>query len=257
MLKKLVLDEIKNTKAKVSVVLKDLTQDKNILNIEDDRVFPSASIIKILIMIEAFNQVEKGKYKLNQIIDVKDKDKVPYSIITELKINRFTFEDVVTLMMITSDNTATNIMIDLLGFENINKTIISLGLNDTKLQRKMMDFQAAKEGRQNIISAKDMLLVMEKIYSKSILNDELSDLMLDILKRQTSKDLLARYLEEEVIIGHKTGGLEKLKHDIGIFYLDNIEYILGVFVTDAETDLEARQIVGKISKCVYDYYILN
>lgn len=243
-----------DTKANVSIVLKDLTNDKWIYLLDENRAVPSASTIKILIMIEALNQVLEGKYQLNESIKIKEEDKVNFSIIKDLTAEVYSFIDLITLMIIVSDNTATNILIDLLGYDNINKMGDKLGLNNTILSRKMMDFKAIKEGQQNYTSAMDMAIIIESIYRNQILSPDMCDLMIDILKKQKYKDCLCRFLLENVSIAHKTGGLKNLSHDIGIFYLDNMDYLLGVFVTEASSDIEAKEIIGKVSKVVYDYY---
>lgn len=242
------------TDANISVVLKDLTNDKWIYKLDEDRVVPSASTIKVLIMVEALNQVLKGKYQLNQKIKINEEDKVDFSIVKDLTAGSYNYIDLITLMIIVSDNTATNILIDLLGYENINKMGEKLGLKNTILARKMLEFKAIKEGRQNYTSPMDMVIIMESIYRKQLLSSEICELMIDILKKQKHKDCLGRFLSEDVDIAHKTGGLKNLSHDIGIFYLDNIHYLLGVFVTEASSDAEAKEVVGRISKVVYDYF---
>lgn len=243
-----------DTKANVSIVLKDLTNNKLVFVLDENIAVPSASTIKILIMIEALNQVLDGKYQLNQKIKIKEVDKVSFSIVKDLTQDSYNFIDLVTLMIIVSDNSATNILIDLLGFENINNMAEKLGLKNTILSRKMMDFGAIKEGRQNNTSAMDMALMMESIYRKEILSTEMCELMMQILIKQKYKDCLGRFLSEDVKIAHKTGGLKNISHDIGVFYLDNVDYLLGVFVTEAESDAEAKEIIGKVSKVVYNYY---
>jgi len=254
MLDKSLQQFINDKDAEISIMLKDLKKDEVIYRYRESRQIPSASIIKILIMLEAMNQVVKGRFSLDEEIVIKDEDKVEYSIITELDINRYTFKDIITLMIIVSDNTATNVLIDLLGMKNINRIARDLDLKNTALQRKMMDFEAVKLGRQNYTSPLDMANVFELIYKKEILNEDMCNLMIDILKRQKDKEMLSRYLPPETIIAHKTGELENLNHDIGIIYLDEIEYILGVFVTDSQGNLEAKEIIGRISKIVYDYF---
>lgn len=256
MLENIVLKELKDKSAKVSVVMKDLVKNEWLIKFDENRVIPSASTIKILVMVEALNQVQKGIFSLDKKIKVKENDKVDFSIISELKIDEYTFLDLITLMIITSDNTATNILIDLLGYDKINQMANILDLKSTVLQRKMMDFQAAKEGKENLTSAMDMAIIMEKIYDKSILTEDMCRLMIHILSRQTQRDSLPRYIEDDIVIAHKTGELDKLNHDIGIFYVGDMEYLLGIFVTEAQHNLEAKQIIGRISRSIYDMIIV-
>lgn len=254
MLKDKILVEIKEVQDEVSVVLKDLTKNEWIIRINENRVVPSASIIKILIMVEALAQVQEGKYSLNQKVKIKISDKVDFSIITELNTDEYTFKDLITLMVIASDNTATNVLINLLSFDKINEMANKLGIYSTVLERKMMDFKAVKEGKQNKTSALDMALILEKIYRKTILTPEACELMIDILSKQQYKDCLPRYITDNVKIAHKTGSLDYLNHDIGIFYLKDRHYILGIFVTAMKNNLERKRIIGRISKIAYDFF---
>lgn len=247
---------IEGAKGEVSLVLKDLTNDKWIYTLNGNKPVQSASTIKVLIMVEALNQVLQGKYSLNQIIDIREEYKVKYSMITDMTLKSYPYLDLIILMNIVSDNTATNILIDLLGYENINEMARKLGLKNTVLRRKMEEFKAIKEGRDNYTSAMDMGVIMESLYRNLILTPEMCSLALDILKRQKYKDVLLRLISEDVKIAHKTGGLRNLSHDIGIFYLDSVDYLLGVFVTEAESDVEAKEIIGKISKVVYNYFTI-
>lgn len=253
MINEIILKEVNLAEEKVSIIIKDLTRDQWILKYDENRVFPSASIIKILIMVEAFNQVEKGKYFLEQKIKIKETDKVEYSIITDLTLDEYSFIDLITLMIILSDNTATNVLIDLLGFEEINQMAKELNLKDTVLKRKMMDFKAAKEGKENLITALDMAILMENIYKGSILSPKNCEIMVKILSKQKHRDKLPRYISDNALIAHKTGELSRLNHDIGIFYLENIDYLIGIFTTDGKNDLDGKRTIGKISKLVYDY----
>lgn len=253
MINEIILKEVNLAEEKVSIIIKDLTRDQWILKYDENRVFPSASIIKILIMVEAFNQVEKGKYFLEQKIKIKETDKVEYSIITDLTLDEYSFIDLITLMIILSDNTATNVLIDLLGFEEINQMAKELNLKDTVLKRKMMDFKAAKEGKENLITALDMAILMENIYKGSILIPKNCEIMVKILSKQKHRDKLPRYISDNALIAHKTGELSRLNHDIGIFYLENIDYLIGIFTTDGKNDLDGKRTIGKISKLVYDY----
>lgn len=253
MIKEIIMKEIDSAEEKISIVIKDLSLDQWVLKHDENRVFPSASIIKILIMVESFNQVEKGKYLLDEKIRIKETDKVEYSLITELRLEEYSFMDLITLMIILSDNTATNVLIDLLGFEQINQMANELNLKDTVLKRKMMDFKAAKEGRENLISAIDMAILMEKIYKRSIISPKSCEIMIEVLSKQMHRDKLPRYILDEVVIAHKTGELSGLNHDIGIFYLESIDYLIGIFTTDGRNDLDGKRTIGKISKLVYDY----
>lgn len=236
---------------KISVVFLDLKNTSNYIYVNEKETFPSASTIKVLIMAGILNEVMKERHNLHEKIEVKNSDKVNYSIITCLENNTYTLLDVLTLMIISSDNTATNILIDLIGMEKINKYADKIGLKNTRLRRKMMDIKAVKEGRENITSAFDMLSLFEKIYNHKILNDDMCKLMIKILSENTDYEMLLRYLPDDIQCAHKTGDLKNLNHDIGIFNFKDKEYILGVFVRNSKFNYISKGIIGKLSKLVY------
>jgi beta-lactamase class A len=244
---------ISGQKGNIAVVIKDLANNDTI-KINEDLVFPSASTIKLSIMSELFNKVNEGVYRLNDVIEISEEMKTGGDgILKELNPgHKFTLEEICTLMIIVSDNMATNILIDLLGMDNINTAIRNLGLSNTKLQRKMMDSQAAKEGKENLITAEDFAHILELIYKGQNINSKFSRLMLNILKRQQVRGRLDLYLPEEVVIAHKTGDLDCLEHDGGIVYLPDREYIICVLTNQTESNKEGREIIGKISKLVYE-----
>ncbi len=257
MLEDKILEIIGNRVDEVSVIVKDLNSDKWILKINENKVFQSASIIKIPIMVETLRQIEEGNYSLDKKIRIDDKDKVDFSIISELDVEEYSILDLITLMIITSDNTATNLLIDIIRYDNLNNLMERLGLKDTKLTRKMMDFQGIKEGRDNITSPVDMVNILEDLYKGKILKPDHSRLALNIMKRQTHRDLIPRNLEEDLVIANKTGELSGLNHDIGIVFSKKTDYIIGVFTEKGDSNLINKELIGNISKFVYNYIIVD
>ncbi|MCD2345699.1 serine hydrolase [Clostridium guangxiense] len=241
-------------KENVSVVFLDLKNTSNYVYINENETFPSASTIKVIIMAEALNQVINGVHDLHEKIRVKASDRTPYSIITCLENSTYEFIDILTLMIISSDNTASNILIDLLGMEKINDYAKKIGLKTTILKRKMMDVVAVKSGRENLTSASDMLILFQKIYNHEILDREMCNLMIKILSENTDHEMLLRYLPSDVKCAHKTGDLDNLNHDIGIFNINDNEYILGIFVRNSEFNYISKDIIGKLSKLVYGFF---
>jgi len=241
----------------ISMLVKNLSSDEILLNYNGEKIYPSASIIKIPIMIEALSKADDLQIPLLSKIKIKDSDKVDFSIITEQNLAQCTFLELITWMIIDSDNTATNVLIDLLGMDKINERINSLGMKSTELQRKMMDFEAIKEGENNSTSLKDMSVAMEGLYRGKIINKEVSKRAIDIMKNQRDNSMLKRYITDNVVVANKTGELDNLNNDVGIFYTKRSDYFIGIFVHKAQNNQKAREIIGKLSKKVYDYFIDN
>lgn len=247
---------IRNNTGNVGVAVENLKTGEVIM-INEDMVFPSASTIKLVVMSEILKEVKEGKHSLDEIIKVTNGMKTGGDgILKELNAGHgFTLKEIITLMIIISDNTAANILIDMAGTDNVNAMAQKLGMQNTKLQRKMMDSAAVRAGRENLTCAKDMHHILKLIYEGKDIDAQYSNIMLDIMKRQQVVGRLNLYLPDDVVIAHKTGDLDRLEHDVGIVYLPCCEYIICVLTNKTETNKDGREIIGKISKAVYDNYV--
>ncbi|KAJ50618.1 beta-lactamase class A [Clostridium tetanomorphum] len=251
-LENLIEDIINNSKGDIAVAIKNLESNSTIM-INEKEVFPSASTIKLLIMVTAMQEVKEGKRNLKDKIIISTEEKCGGDgILKELnKDHNFTLIEIITLMIIISDNTATNILIDMLGMDNINKIANELKLNNTRLQRKMMDSEAVKMGKENLTTALDMCTILEMLYKGEIVDKEYSNIMIEILKKQQVNGRLTLYLPDDLVVAHKTGDLDKLEHDVGIVYYPYCNYIICVLTKNLYTNKEGREIIGKISYEVY------
>ena len=252
-------NEINNADAAVSLLVYDFTNNDTILSFGAERRVISASIIKTLIMLTALDLVQKGKLSLDRRIPVPCQEMLEDTEVFHCGQKDCPLEELITWMIINSDNTATNVLIELLGMDTVNEYCKSIGLNSTVLERKMLDWDAVKAGRNNYTSAADQLIVFSKIYHKTILTPELCDLALSILMRQRDYSSALRYLcSADITFAHKTGGLDYLNQDAGIFYMPGHEYYFGCFVTDAMSDTEenpvAKRLIGRLSKSVSEFF---
>src|SRR5205085_11772546 len=149
-----------------------------------DRVFPTASSIKIAILLELYHQDQQarasrgGKAKLDDVYTFDPKELVEFSqIVAGLPpgVTRVTNRDLAQFMVAVSDNTAANILIDHVGKDNVNATLRGQGLTKTMLRRKMMDFAAAKRGEENVSTPQEMAALLAAIYKGKILKKELNE----------------------------------------------------------------------------------
>ncbi len=236
------------------IVMNQSTGDT--LAINPAMVFPAASMIKIPIMIEVMRQAAAGLLPLTKTVEITSQMKTGGAgILKELQPGiKMTVAELVTLMIILSDNTATNILINLAGMAAINTTIRGLGLESTVLQRNMMDFAAAAAGRENLTSAADLARLFAGIAgSTAAIPPPYNAMMLDILKRQQIRDKLPFYLPEETVIAHKTGTLTGAEHDGGILFIPGGPYIICVLTDGLAANYEGLQLVATIGKTIYEY----
>jgi len=253
-LQQVIEKEIKEAEANVSLLVENLDTNEILLSYHEDDAVVSASVIKVPIMLTALELVQEGKLTINSVIEMPESTILGDSEVFEYGTSKYTLEELLVWMIINSDNSATNCLIDLLTVERINEFCNRLSLNSTKVERRMLDFEAVKLGRNNYTSAVDMKVVFKALNDKTILTPELCDYAISILKRQRHKQLSLRYIKDDVIVAHKTGGLDFLNHDTGIFYLEETKYYFGAFVTDAPSNDYAMRWIGRISKLVYEYY---
>ncbi len=255
-LEQLINNIIMDTTADVALVFKCFKGNYNI-NINENMKFPSASTIKILIMAAVMQEVEEGVFDLNHTIELKDEMKCGGAgIFSELDSgHRFNIRELLTAMIIQSDNAATNMLIDLVGMGKINKMAEELDMKSTKLNRKMMDFQAAKQGKENITNARNLSIILELIYREVLVDEPSSQIMLSILKKQQLEGGITKYLPEDIVIANKTGDLNKIEHDVGIVYHPQGEYILCVLTKNLNYNKEGKEIIGKISREIFNFLL--
>lgn len=251
--------EIKNSedeKAKVSLLIYRLDEPEEVYSHNKDNRVISASLIKAAIMLTALGFIMEDKLNTNTPIQVSQDMILEDTEVFEYGAGSHTLDEILNWMIINSDNTAANVLIDYLGMDSINRYCRKLNLENTIIERKMLDFKAVELGLNNYTSAEDMLKIYKALNNHSILNDKLCDYALGILKRQRDKKLSMRYIYDDIKAAHKTGSLDYLRHDAGIFYLDNVTYYFGAFIYEAPSDDYASKWIGRISKLVYEYYKL-
>lgn len=257
MIGKVIENALKSMEGDFSVILKDLRSGKVLFEKNAERQIASASTIKMLIMVEAYRCFAAGKLDLNEKIGISNAQKVEFSLISEMNTNQYTVKDLILLMMTISDNTATNVLIDLLGMEDINNTSKELGLRGTILQRKMMDFEAAKEGRQNLTIPRDLLMLLEKLYKYEILTPSACDEMLKIMSTAINRDFMIRDLPADIKCAHKPGELDGLNHDVGIIYAPSGDFALGIFATGLKDNILGRNYIAYLSKEIFENIAKN
>src|SRR5579871_1902054 len=216
----------------MGVAIEDLTNGDDYF-LHEDEVVAQASSIKITVLVNLYLQAQQGKLKLSDLYTVQASDLVPDSdIMNGLTpgVTRVTLRDLATMMVAVSDNSATNVLIDRVGMPNVNAMLDSLGLTHTRLRRKMMDLQAAQEGRENISTPHEMMTLLDAIYHGKVLNKEQTDDFFKVLS--TNKDSwIPRDLPAGLKIANKPGALEAVRNDSGIVFVEGRPYVICVMTS--------------------------
>lgn len=223
-MKNKIIKGLKSIDGDISFYYKNLITQETIRYNENTKML-AASIIKLPILVECFNQIKKRIISKDDIFVTKNEDKVPScGALNYMRENlEVKLEDLYILMIILSDNYATNMIVDKLGIDNINETIKNLGLKNTIFNRKMFDAEKSALGLENYISAEDMAILLEKMYNKELINEKSSEEMISILKNQRLNSKIPFFIQSikpKVEIAHKTGEDTNITHDVGIVFTD-------------------------------------
>jgi beta-lactamase class A len=206
--------------------------------------FPSASIIKLPILLAWAYLERSGDVGRDEICDLDADRQVEGSGFSWLlRARRIPFQDVLLMMMALSDNLCTNLVIDRIGFERLNKIFYSeLGLEGAELHRKMMDFDARRLGTENWVTAQDCIMMFDLIH---LLTAEERAWIEPMLLANQDTSLFMRDLgPNSVLFYHKTGSLKGIFHDWG--YTSNKNLFL--LTQNVQDEIAVRRIFGELGK---------
>jgi len=239
----------------MGVAIEDLTTGNQFF-LHENEVFAQASSIKIAVLAELYRQAQQGKLQLTDLYTVQTSDLVADSEIMgglTPGVTRLTLRDLATMMAAVSDNSAANVLIDRVGMENVNAMLDSLGLAHTRLRRKMMDLEAAKQGRENISTPHEMMTLLTNIYRGKVLNKDSQADFFAMLS--TNKDSwIPLDLPPDVKIANKSGSLEAVRNDSGIVFVDGRPYVICVMTAFLRNERDGEQAISKVSLAAWQMF---
>jgi len=243
----------------VGIATKTLNASESYFH-NEHMTFSAASTIKIHVLLELFNQIRKGEHSLDEPVRIPlDRrgemwGRDSSGILKEIhSVERLSVRDMATLMIVVSDNVATNLVIDLLGMENIQNMISALGLRNTRLQRKMMNFESAASGLDNYSTPFDMMTTLHEIAKGQILDKNFCSMILDILGRSQGPLGMRRSIPNVVTIEHKTGEMKDACHDVGIVRAARNPFILCV-MTKTTSVAECWDTIARLGRIFYNHF---
>ena len=235
----------------LGVAIRDLSNQHTLL-LNADELLPTASTIKIAVLAEFCRQVQQGKLKFTDLYTLDPSDLVGGSGITSALtpgVTRLTMRDVAALMVSVSDNSAANVLIDRVGMDNVDRLLDSLGLVHTRLRRKMMDIKAAAEGRENVASPREMMLLLEALYQDRVLNKQLTDDYFNLLSVH-KESYIPRELPEDLRVANNSGELEGVRNDCGVVFSAR-PYAICVMSTYLRHERDGGDAIARISGETY------
>ena len=208
----------------------------------------TASTIKLAVMTECFAEANEGKLNLSDSLTLTADEKVPGSgLLQEFSDgDKLPIRDVVDLMIVMSDNTATNMLLERVGGDAVNQRMAQLGFKETRVMRKiggskspLFNPRITAEGAKpenkkwglGRSSPYEMAMLMEKLYRGELVSKQASQDMLTILKRQRDNNGIGRDMQD-VTVANKTGALDHLRSDVGIIYSKRGNVAMAITVDD-------------------------
>ena len=265
-----IFEALSHLQGDVGLFIKDLQTDET-FEVNCDQVFPSASVIKIPMLALLLQDVQEKLLDWGAPREIAPINRVGGTgILCELKDTYHpSLEELATLMIVLSDNIATNEIIDAIGIERLNDFCLKMGYRQTKLMRKMLDFDAIKKGYNNYTSAGDIGALLTQVAKGTLINAEISGKISGLMEHQQCRHKLPALLptvpsyasaeqkknmsEGVVLVANKTGELVGLQHDVGIFTLpDKRKYVIAVLTGNLKDDIQGIRLIGQLSRIVYD-----
>jgi beta-lactamase class A len=258
----------------LAVAARDLTTGEEVL-LNADEIFPTASVIKLPVLVELMRQAVDGRLSLDERVELREDDKRGGSGI--LKVFdaglRPTLRDAATLMIVLSDNTATNVAIDAVGgVDPVNAAMDEIGLSTIRLHNRI-DFEliAGDVRRLGESSARDMCALVHGIAQGTVFGPEVSEAVEAVLARQQYLDQGPRYVEvspyavelgldPSIRVANKTGFFTGTRADTGIFrFRDGGGFAYAMFNHDStdETFLaesEGSVLLGLVGKALVEHW---
>jgi len=250
----------------VAVAVKHLKTGESFAE-KADEPMPTASVIKLPVMVEAYRQVAQGKIKLDDKVSFTEADKTPGSGILSTQFSpgaTFTLRDAIRLMIAYSDNSATNLVLAKTGLAETNAQMEKLELPNTKVHAFVFRPQSSiapersKQFGLGSTTANEMIRLVEMIQAKKVVTPEACDAMLEHLRACEDKRL-SKLLPVGVKVAHKTGSVSAVRTDAGIIEAKNGPIAICVLTRNNKdqrwTEENAAEVLtSKIARAVYDHF---
>lgn len=220
----------------------------------------AAGCMKLPIAISIIKEVEEGKVSFIDKIKIDANDKVyGTGIIHEFNEREYTIFELLVAMLIQSDNTAANKIIDIVGKDRVNEVIKEMGLKNTVLNRKTTDERNGKIDVENITSARDLSRIWNHLYNATYLSAENSTMLVDILRRQQIKNKLALYIPDDLKyeISSKTGDKTGVENDTELIQLSKGNFVFTVLSMSIPNSVYGTVTLAKCGKMMWDNVMNN
>jgi beta-lactamase class A len=249
----------------VGVAFYDLATGQEILINPDDSLH-AASTMKVPVMMELYRQAAAGKFSIDDRVEIKNQftsiaDGSPFSIsptddsepsLYKRLGEKESIRELMRLMIVTSSNLATNILIERVGAKNVMQLMHEIGANHIQVLRGVEDSKAFERKMNNTTTARDLMIILRRIAERRAVSAKASDEMIQVLLTQHFNEGIPAGVSPEARVAHKTGSITKIYHDAAIVYPPNRKpYVLVVLTRGFADEKQAHKLVADISRVIY------
>lgn len=234
----------------VSVTYLPVGTPAGIVSVNGSTQHASASMIKLVVLAALLDKVAAGEINLAAQVEVTSSDIVSGTgTVQDDGPGTYELRELARRMIADSDNTATNVIVDLIGMDAVNEEASKFGLTGTVMARKMMDVVAADQGMRNRMTSDDAATILNLIASGKLVNEQMSELAMSFLLQQTINAGLTDAIPAGVQVAHKTGELNQAEHDGGVVLAAH-PYVL-VVMTEGIDNYLGVSVIADVSRAVY------
>ena len=255
----IILDEIHAAGGIVSVIYKDFDTGAIPFQFAPDYIMPAGNLAKIPILLAVLNRLQEGKMSLEQCVIVPDlwinRDTVAF----ERGSMSYSIDELLSWMIVANEDTAANVLIEIMGLDYINRCCQRFGLVNTRVECRLGATKVQDNIRLNVTSAQDILTFFEGIYQNTLLPRPLCEYAGRMFLRHRNNDGFTRYICDDIYTGRFVGDTDLVSHEAGIFYLPYVDYFFAIFNSDPdgtpETRLASQRMRARLSNMLYNYYL--
>jgi beta-lactamase class A len=262
-------------KGSIALAVKHLGTGESVRH-NADAVLPTASLCKVMVACEAYRQREAGTLDFAKMLTLTKADKVPGAgVLTDHFSDgvQLPLRDCLRLMIVFSDNTATNMMLDHVGIKNVNALAAGRGMPESRIHSKVykrtessVDLARSDKYGLGSTRASEVLKLFELLHAGKMVSDAADAELIGHLKANDDKEMLVRFLPAGTVVAHKTGAVTQVRTDAGIIYIPTpgdakkLQPVIVAVLTAENEDkrwvLEnaAQETIAKLGRAVYDYY---
>jgi beta-lactamase class A len=241
---------------RVSISLKDLKTGKSWSRNPDD-LFPAASLIKVPILVAAFYKMRDGGLALDERLSITRRNRIGGSGSLKWRPDgtKLTVRELLVHMINESDNTATAMILERLGIGYVQQQFPRMGLLYTGIYQEGMSIKGGRVAHENYTTAREMSMLLEKIYRGEAVDKPSSDLMMEILKKPKAvASRLAKGMPMGWEIAHKTGLLRQACHDSAVFLTPNGDYVITVLTGQNHSYSQAKTLITRLAHVTFTNY---